>query len=117
MIKKIYYKLRKFNKKNITPLHYAAENNSKETGEILISEGADINAIDFIKQIIRKSNNLSSKFNLDNDTPLHYAIRNNSKDIIELIVSKNVDINIENLQFVNSMKHFFLRKLIKDQGN
>ena len=30
------------------PLHIAAENNSKEIGEILISKGADINAKDII---------------------------------------------------------------------
>ena len=29
-------------------LHYAAENNSKEIGELLISKGADIHAIDII---------------------------------------------------------------------
>ena len=34
--------------KNKTPLHIAAENNSKEIGEILISKGADINAKDII---------------------------------------------------------------------
>ena len=34
--------------KNRTPLHIAAENNSKEMGELLISKGADINAIDII---------------------------------------------------------------------
>ena len=34
------------NKKNDTPLHIAAENNSKEIGELLISKGADINAVD-----------------------------------------------------------------------
>ena len=32
------------NKKNRTPLHIAAWNNSKEIGELLISKGADINA-------------------------------------------------------------------------
>ena len=31
-----------------TPLHYAAEKNSKEMLEILISKGADINAKDII---------------------------------------------------------------------
>ena len=36
------------NKKNKTPLHIAAENNSKEIGELLISKGADINAIAII---------------------------------------------------------------------
>ena len=37
---------------NWTPLHYAAYNNSKEIGEVLISKGADINAKDIIYQII-----------------------------------------------------------------
>ena len=32
----------------MTPLHYAAEKNSKEMLELLISKGADINAIDII---------------------------------------------------------------------
>ena len=32
---------------NKTPLHYAAEDNSKEMGELLLSEGADINQKDF----------------------------------------------------------------------
>ena len=56
---KIYDHLRNFfflvshknkysNKKNQTPLHIAAEHNSVEIGEILISKGADINAIDII---------------------------------------------------------------------
>ena len=36
---------------NKTPLYYAAENNSKEIGELLISKGADINAKDIIYQI------------------------------------------------------------------
>ena len=34
--------------KNLTPLHYAAENDSKEMLELLISKGADINAKDII---------------------------------------------------------------------
>ena len=40
------------NKKNKTPLHYAAKSNSKEIGEVLISKGADINAKDIIYQNI-----------------------------------------------------------------
>ena len=36
------------NKNNKTPLHLAAENNSKEVGELLISKGADINAKNLI---------------------------------------------------------------------
>ena len=38
--------------KNKMPLHYAVENNSKEIGEILISKGADVNAMGIIYQII-----------------------------------------------------------------
>ena len=37
-------KQRKLNKKNISPLHYAAINNSKEIGERLIKKGAYINS-------------------------------------------------------------------------
>ena len=40
------------NKKNQTPLHYAARHNSKEIGELLISKGADINAKDINYQNI-----------------------------------------------------------------
>ena len=42
------------NKKNETPLHYAARENSKEMLELLISKGADINAktIIYLKIII-----------------------------------------------------------------
>ena len=39
---------------NATPLHYAAEANFKEIGELLISKGADINAKDVIYQITKK---------------------------------------------------------------
>ena len=41
------------NKKNRTPLHSAAEKNSKEIGEILISKGADINSKDIIYSNIK----------------------------------------------------------------
>ena len=41
------------NKKNATPLHIAADNNSKEIGEILISKGADINAKTIIYQNLK----------------------------------------------------------------
>ena len=40
------------NIKNETPLHIAANNNSKEIVEILISKGAEINAKNTIYQIM-----------------------------------------------------------------
>ena len=57
MIKQIFImeskRWRKFNKTNRTPLHYAAENNSVEIGDILISKGADVNAKDIIYQVLK----------------------------------------------------------------
>ena len=46
-------KERNLNKNNKTPLHIAAEKDSIKMGELLISKGADINAIDLIYQITR----------------------------------------------------------------
>ena len=42
---------RNLNHKNETPLHYAAKKNSKEIGELLIANGADINERDIFHQI------------------------------------------------------------------
>ena len=42
----IFNKRRRLHKKNKTALHYAAQNNAKEIGEILISKGVDVNAKD-----------------------------------------------------------------------
>ena len=44
-------KEKNLNKNNWTPLHCAAENDSIKIGKLLISKGADINAIDIIYQI------------------------------------------------------------------
>ena len=44
-------KERNLNKNNFTPLHFAVENDCIKIGELLISKGADINAIDIIYQI------------------------------------------------------------------
>ena len=48
----IEIKKRNLNLNNKTPLHIAAEKDSIKIGELLISKGADINAIDIIYQII-----------------------------------------------------------------
>ena len=49
---KTFIILGKLYKNDLTPLHYAALNNSKQMGEILISKGANINAYDLIYQIL-----------------------------------------------------------------
>ena len=71
-------------KNGCTPLHYAANNNSKETAEILISNGADINAKDE-----------------DEATPLHYAANNNSKETAEILISNGADINAKDLSLIH----------------
>ena len=49
MIKQI--KERNLNENNWTPLHYAAKNKSDKIGELLISKGANISAIEIICQL------------------------------------------------------------------
>ena len=46
LIRIIYNQTRKLNKKNFTPLHWAASNNRKEIGNLLISNGANIHEKD-----------------------------------------------------------------------
>ena len=103
LIKIIKIKLRKFHKKNCTALHIAAANNSKEIGELLISNGADINAIDivylkiivfFLMNIIDKK---LRKLNRKNKTMLHYAAKGNSLWMVELQISKGADVNVIDL--------------------
>ena len=45
-------KVWKSKKKNRTPLHWAAENNSKEIGKLLILKGANVNEVDIIYQCV-----------------------------------------------------------------
>ena len=46
-------KERNLNQNNETPLHIVAERDSIKIGELLISKGADINAIEIIYQITK----------------------------------------------------------------
>lgn len=53
-----------------TPLHCAAMEGHKDMADLLIAQGADVNAIDSEKH-----------------TPLHDAIINGHKDVVELIAT------------------------------
>ena len=91
--------------KNKTPLHSAAWNNLKEIGELLISKGADINAIDVKNQfiislyLITIVKHYLRKLKLRYFAPIHYATENNSKEMLELLISKGADINATDVKF------------------
>ena len=61
---------------NFTPLHWVI---SKRVAELLISEGADVNAI-----------------TLEGSTPLHFAAWNGRKEIAELLIDNGADLNVIN---------------------
>ena len=61
---------------NLTPLHWAI---SKGVAELLISEGADVNAI-----------------TLEGSTPLHFAAWNGRKEIAEILIDNGANLNVIN---------------------
>ena len=61
---------------NLTPLHWAS---SKGVAELLISEGADVNAI-----------------TLEGSTPLHFAAFWGRKEIAELLIDNGANLNVIN---------------------
>ena len=61
---------------NLTPLHWAI---SKGVAQLLISEGADVNAI-----------------TLEGSTPLHFAAWNGYKEIAEILIDNGADLNVIN---------------------
>ncbi|MEW6359837.1 MAG: ankyrin repeat domain-containing protein [Planctomycetota bacterium] len=65
-----------------TPLHMAAEKNSKKLVEHLIAAGAEVN---------RKSHRWTECM-----TPLHVAASAGRKDIVELLISAGADTSLEN---------------------
>jgi len=64
-----------------TPLHLSVQNGKKEVSELLISEGADVNAA-----------NDNGNLGLGR-TPLHFAALDGPNEIIELLIAKGADVN------------------------
>ena len=60
-----------------TPLHTAVEGGHKEIAELLIDNGADVNAMD-----------------KDGRTPLHFASAKGHKEIAELLIAEGADVNV-----------------------
>ena len=92
-----------------TPLHQAAITGSVSISELLLSKGADINAIntqmntplhlaiqngkdEVSKYLIEKGADLTIQ-NIVKKTPLHLTVRHNRKAIAELLIAKGVAID------------------------
>ena len=62
-----------------TPLHVASFEGNKKIVELLVAEGADVDARDRLS-----------------DRPIHHAITYKYKDIVEFLISKSADVNAKN---------------------
>lgn len=92
-----------------TPLHRAARYGQKELVELLIANGADVNAKDkwgytpllwaifsrdkdMMKLLIAKGADVNYTPK-DDDPPLHCAVANEDKDMVELLLAKGANVN------------------------
>ena len=85
-----------------TPLHYAASGNHKEVVELLIAEGADVNA------------KTDAGF-----TPLCDAAQFGHKEIVELLIAKGADVNAKRGAPLNAAiitKHTEIAELLRKHG-
>ena len=102
---------------NQTPLHLAAEKNIQEIGELLISNGANINAIDiiFLTMIVfflsKTIDKKPRKLNRKNQTMLHYAAKGNAIWMGTKLLSRGVDIDAIDIIYQNIII-FLLIKII-----
>ena len=87
--------------------------------EILISKGANINAItvsypkiNIILFFISIISFKWRKFNNKNKTPLHYAVQKNLKEISELLITKGADINAKDINYQNIILLFLINIIL-----
>src|ERR1035438_7582111 len=69
-------------KSGMTPLHWAAARGHKDVAELLLANGADVNA----------KNTGTTGLNTGL-TPLHYAAGSGHKDVAELLLANKADVN------------------------
>jgi ankyrin repeat protein len=88
-------------------LHYAVINRQKEFAEVLVDEGANLNAqtdkgdtplhkavynYEMAVMLVGKGANVNIKNN-EGETVLHIAARDGRRDVAELVVTKGADVN------------------------
>jgi ankyrin repeat protein len=90
-----------------TPLLWALKNKNQKLYELLVSNGANINAYDISKNL----------------APLHYAIEKGNRELIDLLLSNSADINlgIKNkkntpLYYAIFKEHMEITKLLISKG-
>ena len=103
----------KADKFGITPLHLAVDGGHRETVELLIVNGADVNAKDnkgrtplhfavifghkeITELLIVNGADINAKVSDIGWTPLYYAAFNGHKEIAELLIATGADVNAKN---------------------
>ncbi|EAX92109.1 ankyrin repeat protein, putative [Trichomonas vaginalis G3] len=96
---------REKNRKGKTPLHLAAQRNSKEAAELLILNGAKVEAKTYQRE-----------------TPLHEAAQYNSKETVDLLLSHGSKINAEDklgnlpIHFATEFLHYDMVEYLISHG-
>ncbi|MCP4160315.1 MAG: hypothetical protein GY760_09600 [Deltaproteobacteria bacterium] len=75
-----------------TPLHYAAEARDKRIAQLLIIEGAKVNA----------------KTDLNKSTPLHLAVLRCNKEVVKILIKNGADVNYSD-KFIGTPLHYAVK--------